>query len=230
MKTVLLIDDEQRMLDLLSLYLSPYGYKCIKKVSGNDGIQFLEMEDVDIVILDVMMPEMDGWTTCKKIRDFSNVPIIMLTARSAKEDIVKGLKTGADDYLSKPFNEQELLARIEAVIRRISGHKNEEGNITFKGLTLNKTTFELRYLNEGITLTPKEFALLELFLNYPNKVFSREHLLTTLWGLRAETEDRTIDSHIRNVREKLRQAEFPVDKHLKTVWGVGYKWSSEAYQ
>ncbi|MBO1511312.1 response regulator transcription factor [Metabacillus bambusae] len=229
MKTVLLIDDEQRMLDLLSLYLSPYGYKCIKKVSGNDGIQFLEKEDVDIVILDVMMPDMDGWTTCKKIRDFSNVPIIMLTARSAKEDIVKGLKTGADDYLSKPFNEQELLARIEAVIRRISGHKNEERHITFKGLTLNKSTFELRYLNEGITLTPKEFALLELFLNYPNKVFSREHLLTTLWGLRAETEDRTIDSHIRNIREKLRHARFPVDKHLKTVWGVGYKWSSDAY-
>jgi DNA-binding response OmpR family regulator len=230
MKTVLLIDDEQRMLDLLSLYLTPYGYKCIKKVSGQDGITFLEKENVDIVILDVMMPEMDGWTTCEKIRDFSNVPIIMLTARSAKQDIVRGLKTGADDYLSKPFNEQELLARIEAVIRRTSRHKSEEGYITFEGLTLNKSTFELRYHNEGITLTPKEFDLLELFLNYPNKVFSREHLLTTLWGLRAETEDRTIDSHIRNVREKLRQAEFPVDKHLKTVWGVGYKWSSEAFQ
>lgn len=230
MKTVLLIDDEQRMLDLLSLYLSPYGYKCIKKASGKDGIHFLEKEKVDIVILDVMMPEMDGWTTCKKIRDFSNVPIIMLTARSAKEDIVRGLKTGADDYLSKPFNEQELLARIEAVIRRTSGHINEEGLLTFKDLTLNQSTFEVRYFNEGITLTPKEFALLELFLNYPNKVFSREHLLTTLWGLRAETEDRTIDSHIRNIREKLRHAGFSVDKHLKTVWGVGYKWSSEAYQ
>jgi DNA-binding response OmpR family regulator len=229
MKTVLLIDDEQRMLDLLSLYLSPYGYKCIKKVSGKDGIQYLEKEDVDIVILDVMMPEMDGWTTCKKIRDFSNVPIIMLTARSAKEDIVKGLKTGADDYLSKPFNEQELLARIEAVIRRTCGPINEERLITFNNLTLNQSTFEVRYLNEGITLTPKEFALLELFLNYTNKVFSREHLLTTLWGLRAETEDRTIDSHIRNIREKLRHAGFPVDKHLKTVWGVGYKWSSDAY-
>lgn len=227
MKTVLLIDDEQRMLDLLSLYLSPYDYKCIKKVSGKDGIQFLEKDDVDIVILDVMMPEMDGWTTCKKIRGFSNVPIIMLTARSAKEDIVKGLKTGADDYLSKPFNEQELLARIEAVIRRTCGPNNEEKLIVFNNLTLNQSTFEVKYINKEITFTPKEFSLLELFLNYTNKVFSREHLLTTLWGLRAETEDRTIDSHIRNIREKLRHAGFPVDKHLKTVWGVGYKWSSD---
>lgn len=227
MKTVLLIDDEQRMLDLLSLYLSPYGYKCIKKNSGQDGIQFLENDDVDLVILDVMMPEMDGWITCEKIRDFTDVPIIMLTARSSKQDIVRGLKIGADDYLSKPFNEQELLARIEAVIRRSNGHKNEEGQIEFKGLTLNKSTFELRYLNVEITLTPKEFDLLELFLNYHNKVFSREHLLTSLWGIEAETEDRTIDSHIRNIREKLRHAKFPVDKHLKTVWGIGYKWGSE---
>ncbi|MGM0876817.1 MAG: response regulator transcription factor [Bacillota bacterium] len=227
MKTVLLIDDEQRMLDLLSLYITAYDYKCIKKTSGKDGINFLEKQKVDIVILDIMMPEMDGWTTCEKIREISNVPIIMLTARSDKEDVVKGLKKGADDYLSKPFNEQELLARIEAVIRRSSEQVKEEEAVTFKGLTLDQSTFQVSYLNEGISMTPKEFALLGLFLNYPNKVFSREHLLSTLWGLRAETEDRTIDSHIRNIREKLRHASFSVDKHLKTVWGIGYKWSSE---
>lgn len=230
MKNVLLIDDEQRMLDLLSLYLSPYGYQCIKKTSGKEGIHYLETEKVDIVILDIMMPEMDGWTICEKIRDFSNVPIIMLTARSSKEDIVKGLKTGADDYLPKPFNEQELLARIEAVLRRTSEFINEEEQIIFKALTLNPQTFEVKYLNKEILLTPKEFALIELFLSYPNKVFSREHLLTALWGVGAETEDRTVDSHIRNIREKLRHGGFSVDNHLKTVWGIGYKWHSKGIQ
>ncbi|WP_299092711.1 response regulator transcription factor [uncultured Metabacillus sp.] len=227
MKTVLLIDDEERMLNLLSLYLSPHGYKCIKKVSAEDGIIYLENETVDLVILDVMMPGMDGWTTCKKMREFSDVPIIMLTARGDKADIVRGLKIGADDYLSKPFNEQELVARIDAVIRRTGRPFHQEKLLSFNHLTLNPTTFEVKYLNKGITLTPKEFALLELFLNYPNKVFSRDHLLTTIWGLSAETEDRTIDSHIRNIREKLRNRAFPVDQHLKTVWGIGYKWSTE---
>ncbi|KKI88462.1 XRE family transcriptional regulator [Bacillus sp. SA1-12] len=227
MKTVLLIDDEERMLNLLSLYLSPHGFKCIKKNSAEDGIVYLEKEKVDIVILDIMMPEMDGWTTCKKMREFSDVPIIMLTARGDKEDIVKGLKIGADDYLSKPFNEQELIARIDAVIRRAGRQFHKEELLSFNNLTLNLSTFEVKHMNETITLTPKEIALLELFLRYPNKVFSRDHLLTTIWGISAETEDRTIDSHIRNIREKLRNQAFPVEEHLKTVWGIGYKWSTK---
>ncbi|MFD2216157.1 response regulator transcription factor [Metabacillus endolithicus] len=226
MTTILLIDDEQRMLNLLSLYIEPYGYTCFKKNSGPEGLELLRHQKVDIVILDIMMPEMDGWTTCEKIRENSDVPIIMLTARSEKEDIVKGLKKGADDYLVKPFNEEELLARIEAIMRRTSRTTKSEEIIKFEGLLINQSTYQVTFQEKEIVLTPKEYALLGLFLENQNKVFSREHLLSTIWGLKAETEDRTIDSHIRNMREKLRQANFPVEKYLKTVWGVGYKWAS----
>lgn len=226
MKTVLLIDDEQRMLDLLSLYIEPYGYICIKMKSGFEGLEYLQHKKVDLVILDIMMPEMDGWTTCEKIRAFSDVPIIMLTARSEKDDVVKGLKKGADDYLVKPFHEEELVARLEAIMRRTSMSTNSNNMISFEGLIMNHSTYQVTFQEKELVLTPKEYGLLGLFLENQNKVFSREHLLSTLWGLKAETEDRTIDSHIRNMREKLRQANFPVEQYLKTVWGVGYKWIS----
>lgn len=226
MKTILIIDDEKRMLDLLALYLQPYRYTCIKTTSGFEAIDVLKEQKIDIVLLDIMMPEIDGWETLKNIRAFSDVPIIMLTARNDKGDIVKGLKIGADDYVSKPFDEKELLARIEAIIRRTTGGNDEEP-ISFNHLTLDPDTVDVHFNKTKIPMTPKEFALLHLFLLYPNKVFSREHLLSTLWGFQVETEDRTIDSHIRNVREKLRKSGFPVNQHLKTVWGIGYKWSSE---
>lgn len=228
MKTALLVDDEQRMLDLLSLYISPHNYHCIKCTSGMEAIEYLKKESADVVILDVMMPEMDGWETCEKIREFSNVPIIMLTARNDKNDIVKGLRIGADDYVTKPFNEEELLARIEAVMRRYENQNQDK--VTFKGLIWDHESFELKYDGNPITVTPKEFALIGLFLRNPNKVFTREHLLSSVWGQLAETEDRTIDSHIRNIREKLRKAGFPIDDHLLTVWGVGYKWRVDDYK
>ena len=222
MTTILLVDDEQRMLDLLSLYITPYGYKCIKKSTGKEAIDFLEENRVDLVLLDIMMPEMDGWMTLQEIRSFSKVPVIMLTARTEIEDVVKGLKSGADDYITKPFNEKELLARIEAIIRRVGETKQEE-DLTFGGLTLHLHSYTATYNEKTIPLTRKEYELLKLFLSYPNKVFSREHLLTSL-GFRMDTENRTIDSHIRNLRDKLRQVEFNIDKYLKTVWGVGYRW------
>lgn len=225
MVTILLVDDETRMLNLLGLYLEPHGFKCIKSESGKDALNLLEEEKIDIVILDVMMPEMDGWTTCKKIREFSNVPIIMLTARSETVDVIKGLKFGADDYVTKPFNEDELLARIEALLRRTNDLK--EKLLVFKGLEWKEESVELKYQNQVIQVTPKEFALIGLFLKNPHKVFSRDHLLSNIWGLNSHIDDRTIDSHIRNLREKLRNAGFPVDNHLFTVWGVGYKWVTE---
>ncbi|AXN39949.1 MULTISPECIES: response regulator transcription factor [Peribacillus] len=224
MKTVVLVDDEKRMLDLIELYLSPHGYTCMKKNSGHEALLFLRENQADLVILDVMMPEMDGWETCEKIRAFSDVPIIMLTARDAAEEMVKGLKKGADDYVTKPFNEEVLLARIEAVTRRVRNHP--AGYVKFNGITLNESAYEAHYQFKAIPLTPKEFSMLGLLLKYPNKVYSRDHLLSTIWGFKTDTEDRTIDSHIRNIREKLRHVDFPVDQHLKTVWGIGYKWSS----
>lgn len=221
MKKILLVDDEVRMLDLLALYLTPKGYSCVKKSSAIDAIQYLESEAVDLVILDVMMPEMDGWEVCKEIRKQNDIPIIMLTARSEKMDVVKGLKLGADDYITKPFDEEELTARIEAVLRR---NKGENDKIEFKGLVLNIDSFELLYHQKQVSLTPKEFSLLRVFLQNRNKVFTREHLLSSVWGYTVSTEDRTIDSHVRNLREKLRKTGFSVDEYLTTVWGLGYKW------
>ncbi|MCA1321474.1 response regulator transcription factor [Bacillus tianshenii] len=227
MKQILLIDDEQRMLDLLSLYLTPHGFSCIKKTTASEGIPFLFDHQVDLIILDVMMPAMDGWEALAAIREFSKTPIIMLTARNDNSDMIKGLKNGADDYISKPFNEDVLLARIEAVLRRSAKEDTKEKPLLFKGLSLDSISYKLSYNGNPISVTPKEFSLLELFLKYPDKVFSRDHLLSTIWELKSETENRTIDSHIRNLREKLRQAGFNVDKHLKTIWGIGYRWNDK---
>ncbi|KMK76326.1 response regulator transcription factor [Alkalihalobacillus pseudalcaliphilus] len=225
MRRIVLIDDEQRMLDLLSLYLVPYGYDCIKMNSGTDGISYIEQNDVDLIILDVMMPLLNGWETLKKLREFSNTPIIMLTARNDTSDMVKGLKIGADDYISKPFNEEVLIARIEAVLRRTVKEENWNKPLYFRGLTLDPIIYKLDFNGVPISVTPKEFDLLKLFLLNSDKVFTRDHLLATLWEFKAETENRTIDSHIRNLRDKLRKTGFEVDKHLKTIWGIGYRWN-----
>lgn len=190
-------------------------------MSGLDALAYLETNHADLILLDVMMPEMDGWETCREIKSFCDIPIIMLTAKSDKPDIVKGLKIGADDYILKPFDEDELIARIQAVLRR---GKSFDTELSFQGLTLKKDSFELLYNQELIPTTPKEFSMMELFLTYPNKVFSREHLIASVWGYGVSIEDRTIDSHVRNLREKLRQAGFPADSYLLTVWGIGYKW------
>ncbi len=224
MHKILLIDDEQRMLDLLSLYLTPHQYQCTKAQGPREALRYLETQAFDIVLLDIMMPEMSGFELCAKIRSFSDVPIIMLTAREQQEDIVKGLKLGADDYITKPFNEEELLARIEALLRR----QAPKNIIEVGGLKWNEERFELSYLGTPIKLTPKEFFMVGQLLKHPGKVFSRDQLILLIWGYDSETEGRTIDSHVRNVREKIRQSGFPVDKHFLTVWGVGYKWLNEA--
>ena len=179
MKTILLIDDEPMMLDLLSLYLSPLGYNCIKKESARSAIQYLELHSVDLILLDIMMPDMDGLEACKEIRKYWDTPIIMITAMSEKTDIVKGLNTGADDYISKPFDEEELIARIEAVLRR---RTKQVGNISFHGLFLNQDAFQLHYYDKKIPLTPKEFGIITLLLKNQNTVFTREHLITSVWG------------------------------------------------
>lgn len=214
MYTILLVDDERKMLDLLELY-------CVKCESGLSAIRYLENNKAELVLLDIMMAEMDGWETCRKIREFSNVPIIMVTARDQTFDIVKGLKLGADDYITKPFDEAELLARIEAVLRRSEG---KGSIIDVQGLVWYQEEHKVHFQNEDILLTPKEFDILGLLLKHPNRAFSREEIILSLWGYDAETEERTIDSHIKNIREKLRQDGFPIDQFLHTVWGVGYKW------
>jgi DNA-binding response OmpR family regulator len=221
MKKILIIDDESRMLDLISLYLLPKNYKTIKYTSAIDAIQYLQSHEVDLILLDIMMPELDGWEACKIIRKKWDYPIIMLTALTEKPDVVKGLSMGADDYISKPFDGDELIARIEANLRR---NYKSSGIISFQGLVLNQESYELHFQDQPLSLTPKELAMMGLFLNNPNKVYTRDHLISTIWGHGVSTEDRTVDSHVRNLRDKLRKAGFPSDEYLITVWGVGYKW------
>lgn len=220
MYKALIIDDEKRMLDLIELYLRPHDYICKKAQGASEALSYIEYETFDIVLLDIMMPEMNGWELCKEIRRYSDIPIIMVTARDQRDDIIKGLKLGADDYITKPFNEGELLARMEALLRR-SPPKN---HVEINGLLWNKERFELTYRNNPIKLTPKEFIMLGHFIQNPNQVFAREQLIELIWGFDSETEGRTVDSHVRNMRDKIRQAGFPIDDYFKTVWGVGYKW------
>lgn len=217
---VLLIDDEKRMLDLLALYLKPHNYVCTKALGAKEALSYIKEDVFDIILLDIMMPEMNGWELCTKIRRFTEVPIIMVTAREQKEDIVKGLKIGADDYITKPINEDELLARMEALLRRIK----PSNQININGLLWDEERFELSYNKIPIKLTPKEFAIIGHLMKKPNRVFARDQLIDLIWGYASETEGRTIDSHVRNVREKIRQAGFPIDEYIITVWGVGYKW------
>lgn len=220
MKKALLIDDEERMLELLALYLEPYQYDCRKALGPKEGLQYIEEERFDIVLLDIMMPDMDGWSVCREIRQHSDVPIIMVTAREQKADIVKGLKLGADDYITKPFNEEELVARMNALLRRA-----KPGNhVEMDGLLWDRDRFELSYKNQYIKLTPKEFSLIGLLMQNPGRVYSRNQLIDLVWGMYSETEGRTVDSHVRNMREKIREVGFPIDDYFHTVWGVGYKW------
>ena len=224
MQKVLLVDDEKRMLDLVSLYLQPHRYLCKKALGAHEALAYLEKEVFDIILLDIMMPDMDGWELCREIRKFSDVPIIMLTAREQQEDIVKGLNIGADDYITKPFNEDELLARMGALLRR----RTPKNTIEVDGLVWYEDRFELTYGKHIIKLTRKEFLMVGHLMKNADKVFTREQLIQLIWGFDSETEGRTIDSHVRNVREKIRQSGFPVDHHFLTVWGIGYKWIHEA--
>ena len=217
---VLLVDDERRMVDLLALYLKPYHYSWKKALGANEALSYIKEETFDLILLDIMMPEMNGWKLCQEIRGFSDVPIIMVTARDQKEDIVKGLRMGADDYITKPINEDELLARMEALLRR----RIATDHIKVDGLLWNEERYELSYKTKPILLTPKEFIMIGHFMKNPNRVFTREQLIDLIWGYDSETEGRTIDSHVRNMREKIRKAGFSIDDHFKTVWGVGYKW------
>jgi len=219
---ILVVDDEAPMRRLLELYLKKNEYDVRTAAHGEEAITLLKNSDFDMVILDIMMPGIDGWEVCKRIRVFSNLPILMLTARDQTAEKVKGLKMGADDYLTKPFEEEELLARTEALLRR-SGKSKQPYRINADGLTVNPDNRTVIYQSKQIELTPKEFELLYTFKSNPGRVYSRELLLEMIWEVDYMGDSRTVDSHVKNLREKLRRHGVDVDSVIKTVWGVGYK-------
>jgi len=219
MARILIVDDEQRMLQLMKLYLTPYGHTCHLVDSAEKAIEIVKTVPIDIALLDVMMPEMDGWTLCENIRRIADFPIIMVTARNQMEDVVRGRTVGADDYVAKPIHEGELLGRIELLIGR---EKREQ--YTFHGLHYDAKGYDCSFNEQKILLTKTEFQLLGKLLASVNRILSREQLVRSLWSDDQSIEPRTIDSHMRHLREKLRRSGFPIDQYLETVRGVGYRW------
>ncbi len=219
---VLVIDDEATMQDLLRLMLEQASYQVVSAASGEEGIQKVQTEKIDFVILDVLMGGMDGFDTCATIRQFTSVPILMLTAIAGSEnDKVKGLRAGADDYMVKPFSKQELLARIEAILRRTQTIPFRNDQKWRNGaLELDETMRTVTVAHEPVILTRREFELLAFLLKHREQVFSREQLMEKLWGERAyNVTTRTVDTHIKTLRIKLGEA----GNAIETVWGLGYK-------
>ena len=223
MKTVLVVEDDQYIADLLEIYLKKEGYHVEKAADGGQGLNMYRTVKPDLVLLDVMMPVMDGWAVCRAIRADSQTPIIMLTAKSETADKVQGLRAGADDYITKPFEMKEVLARVEAVLRRSAPATPEKKarRLIYDKLVIDMDAFELIVDGKKIDTPPKEMELLFYLAASPNRVYTRNQLLDEIWGFEYFGDSRTVDVHVKRVREKLENVS---DKwRLKTVWGVGYK-------
>lgn len=219
---VLIVDDDENIVELIRLYIEKEGFTAATASNGVQAIEKFKSEAPSIVILDVMMPEMDGWQVCREIRRVSNIPIIMLTAKGETFDKVLGLELGADDYMVKPFETKELVARVKAVLRRSETKEaTAEKEIVYPGLMVNLSNYELKINGEIMEIPPKELELLYFLASNPNRVFTREQLLEEVWGFDYFGDSRTVDVHIKRLREKLDSAEG--NWQLKTVWGVGYK-------
>lgn len=218
---ILVVDDEALLVKGIRFNLQNEGYEVITGSNGLEAVQLARDDSVDLVILDVMMPQMDGLEACQKIREFSDVPIIMLTAKADDMDKLMGFEHGADDYLTKPFNILELKARVRALLRRASRHEEKPSMLTGGSISLNTQNRTAFRDNVPVELTVKEFDLVELLLRNPDRIFSRENLLDTIWGYEYRSDIRTVDVHIRRIREKLERN--PADpQHILTKWGVGY--------
>lgn len=221
---VLVVDDDRRVLDLLATYLKKSGYQPITSTDGETGLMEYRRQRPDLVILDVMMPGMDGWAVCRQIRQESSTPVIMLTAKGEEVDKVLGLELGADDYVTKPFSPRELIARVKAVLRRAkSGNRMRENTrLEWPGLTIDPVSREVKVGGNPVKLAPKEFDLLLYMARHPGQVFTREQLYDSVWGYDYYGGVRTVDVHITRLRNKI-EAEPRQPRYLITVWGVGYK-------
>ncbi len=216
---ILIIEDDANIRDLLRLYLEREGYEIVLAENGVLGMSVFKRETPDMVLLDVMLPVMDGWQVCREIRATSTVPIIMMTAKGEVYDKVTGLELGADDYIVKPLDMREVIARIRAIFRRLRPDKGAK--VIFENLIIDKNSYEVIIKEKKTDMPPKEIELLYCLASSPNKVFTRTQLLDAIWGFDYYGDTRTVDVHIKRLREKLEGVSEEWD--LKTVWGVGYK-------
>ena len=225
----LIVEDDINIADLLRLYLEKDGFEVYRAVDGGEGVRLAREKEPDLVLLDIMLPVMDGWAVCREIRKTSQVPIIMLTAKGETSDKISGLDMGADDYVTKPFEIGELLSRIHAVMRRSGGGGTEEGSsvkkLVFDKLVINLDSYELLVDGKKIDTPPKEMELLYHLAASPNRVYTRNQLLDEVWGFDYFGDSRTVDVHIKRLREKLQGVSEQWS--LATVWGVGYKFKLE---
>ena len=218
---ILVVDDEEILVKGIKFNLQNEGYEVVTGSNGTHALQLAKDGSVDLIVLDVMMPEMDGLEACRRIREFSNVPIIMLTARTQEMDKLLGFEQGADDYLTKPFNILELKARIRALLRRSGTRETKSSRITVGEIVLDSQERNVYKNGVAAELTAREFDVVELLMRNPNRVYSRENLLDLIWGYEYHSDIRTVDVHIRRIREKLETT--PAEpKYFMTKWGVGY--------
>ena len=231
MKKVLIVDDDPNIVEVLRLYFDKDGFAVISCLSGEKALETFVTTVPDIIVLDLMLPGKDGYDICREIRRISDVPIIMLTAKTDILDKVVGLELGADDYMEKPFEPKELLARVKAILRRmnkkedeapVENEKNTE-TVKYQNLIVDKARYVVLVDDKEVEMPPKELELLFFMATNPNRVFTREQILENVWGYDFFGESRTVDVHVKRIREKIENANSPVNWQIKTVWGVGYK-------
>ena len=226
---ILVVDDDLKICELLNLYLENDGYVVYTANDGKQAVDMFKNKTPDLVLLDIMLPKMDGWQVCREIRKTSSVPIIMLTAKGETFDKVLGLELGADDYVVKPFDTKEVMARVKAVLRRTKGDseatEDKKKTVIYDNLEINIQNYEMKVKGVPVDTPPKELELIYHFASNPNRVYTRDQLLDEVWGFDYYGDSRTVDVHVKRLREKL---EGVSDKWcLKTVWGVGYKFETK---
>ncbi len=226
MKTILVSDDNPQINEILQKYLQSEGYAVVTAQDGQQALDLFFSHAPNLVLLDVMMPKLDGFAVCQQIRKVSDVPILMITAKGEDEDRISGLDFGADDYIVKPFSTGELMARIRAVLRR-STEKTSRRNVFVSNLLIQPELSLIKIGEQSVPLTRKELDLLWILASNPGRVFTRDNLLTMAWGYNTESTDRTIDTHIKRLRAKLDEFDHP-GWQIKTVWGVGYQFEVKA--
>ena len=221
-QTILVVDDDPNIAQLVKLYLEKEGYEVNVETRGDDAVAAFQKNPPNLMLLDIMLPGMDGWQVCRAIRQTSNIPIIMLSAKDETFDKVLGLELGADDYITKPFEGKELAARVKAVQRRAGPSETEKDILSFPGLSISLEKYEVYYQGKLLDMPPKELEVLYFLASHQNRVFTREQLLEQVWGFDFFGDSRTVDVHIKRLREKLQDSET-LGWQIRTVWGVGYK-------
>ena len=221
-QTILVVDDDPNIAQLVKLYLEKEGFEVALEERGDDAVAAFQKNPPSLMLLDIMLPGMDGWQVCRAIRQISNIPIIMLSAKDETFDKVLGLELGADDYITKPFEGKELVARVKAVLRRAAPGETEKDTLSFPGLTISLEKYEVHFQGKLLEMPPKELEVLYYLASHQNRVFTREQLLEQVWGFDFFGDSRTVDVHIKRLREKLQGSEA-LGWQIRTVWGVGYK-------